>query len=102
VETIANELEHAAAKPSGKFSTGPNNSENPVDLLLDMQIGHQAGRMRSPIGIAGGIEGHAPHDGAEKKGDNVDLDPHEPIATQHIGIYVAMLKYFAIIRHIVG
>ena len=63
--------------------------------MLDVQIRHQASRVRSAIGVTRGIKGHAPHDGAEKKGDDVDLYSHAPIEMRHIGIYVAVLKYTA-------
>ena len=59
--------------------------------MLNMQIGHQASRMCGTISVARSIKGHAPHDGAEQKSDDVDLDPHTRIEMRHIGIYVAML-----------
>ena len=52
--------------------------------------------MRSAIRVARSIERHAPHDGAQKKGDDVDLNPHGAIEMEHIGIYVAMLKRAAL------
>jgi hypothetical protein len=48
--------------------------------------------MRGPIGVARSIEGHAPHDGAQKKSDDVDLNPHGAIEMEQVGINVAILK----------
>jgi hypothetical protein len=69
---------------------GTRRLKNPVDLMLDMQIRHQTSRMRGAISIARSIERHAPHDGAEKKRDDVNLNAHDSIKMRHIGIYVAV------------
>jgi len=58
--------------------------------MLNMQIRHQPSRMCGAIRVPRSIECHAPHDGAEEKRDDVNLDAHSSIKVRHIGIYMAV------------
>ncbi|MBB6224757.1 hypothetical protein GGE66_005776 [Rhizobium leguminosarum] len=50
--------------------------KNAIQLLVDMQIGHQSRTLGGMIGFARRIERDRPHDGAQEQRNNINLDTH--------------------------
>ncbi|EGE57602.1 hypothetical protein RHECNPAF_4300134 [Rhizobium etli CNPAF512] len=50
--------------------------ENAIQLLVDVQIGHQSRTLGSMIGFSRRIERDRPHNGAQQERDNIDLNTH--------------------------